>query len=291
MFDSTHIKDFLKYVSISDMHNKIDEFRDSDFKNMSYKDISEAVTKVITFQTPNGNISILNRSIQTYPKGTKFYRVRKLSTDDRILPLKGMSKISDCWEPPENIVGLGRLNKKGESLLYTSPINPVIAIEELKIEDDELFSLIEYEATDDINVAMIGIKPLIEGLTEEEALKIRMIEDFLKHEFIRDVGKGTEYLYRISELITKDYFDLPPQCQDAWCYPSIASKIGVNVCFRKNKKHKLKFRGVQITSIKKENDNYAFKVRCIAISAEDKTNLSYHMIGSNIQKRVFPEIT
>ena len=121
-----------------------------------------------------------------------------------------MSKVSDCWEPPREIVRLGRLNKEGEPLLYTTPAGPRVAIDELKVPDDEWFSLIVYEAVEDVNVAIIGGDVDVEGLDDGDVLKIEMIQGFLRDEFMRDVGQGTEYLYRISESIAKDYFDLPP---------------------------------------------------------------------------------
>jgi hypothetical protein len=174
-------------------------------------------------------------------------------------------------------------------LLYTAPIQPHIAVEELKIEEGQLFSLIVYEAVSQVNVTVIGVSPIVKELSKEETLKTRMIQDFLRHEFIRDVGKGTEYLYRISESIAKDYFDLPPDFQDAWCYPSVAKKGGYNVCFRPKTREKLKLLGVQIAFITRENDDYLFHVKCIA---KDSGNgqLSYHAIGSEEQIKIFPEI-
>lgn len=283
-------KNFLKYVDISYLHDKICKFRDLDFKQMSYHEVQSAISNVITFNTPNGDICVLNPMNGSYPIGTRFYRVRSLPEDDKLLPLRTMSKLVDCWEPPEHIVMAGRLNRDKESLLYTSPISPITAIEEMKIKDNQLFSLIVYEALEEINVTIIGQTPKLDGLNYDEILKVRMIQDFLKHEFIRDVGIGTEYLYRISESITKDYFDLPPDIQDAWCYPSVAKKGSVNVCFRKNKRKKLKFIGTQITSITRENDNYLFRPRLIATTSEKNFNLSYHKIGSEVQKELFPEI-
>lgn len=60
---------------------------------------------------------------------------------------------------------------------------------------------------------MIGADADAGGLDEADALKVEMIEGFLRDEFTRDVGMGTEFLYRISEVIVKDCFDLPPRCK------------------------------------------------------------------------------
>jgi hypothetical protein len=285
------VQDFLKYVDISDLHEKICKFRELDFKRLTYQEVQGEISRVINFDTPYGNISVLTPSSGSYPAGTRFYRVRAIAEGDRKLPLQSMSKLSDCWEPPSSIVKAGRLNKDNEALLYTSPMHPGIAVEEMKIQDGQLFSLIVYEAVEQVNVTTIGASITPEKLSKDEALKARMIQDFLRHEFIRDVGLGTEFLYRISESIAKDYFDLPPSFQDAWCYPSVAKKGGYNTCFRVGGRSKLRLCGVQIASVSRQSDDYLFQVRLVAIDSGDGNTLSYHQIGSEEQIKVFPEIS
>ena len=194
---------FLPHVDARELHRRISRFRELRFQSMSYADVSEAIFDVITFNTPSGRRGVLQPSIAKYASGTKFYRVRSIPEDDHILPLRSMSKTADCWEPPREIVGIGRLNKEGEPLLYTSPIDPFVAIGELKVPDGERFSLIVYEAVEDVNVAMIGGAVHTDGLDDADALKVEMIQGFLRDEFTRDVGQGTEFLYRISEVIAK----------------------------------------------------------------------------------------
>ena len=114
-----------------------------------------------------------------------------------------------------------------------------IAIDELKIPDGERFSLIVYKAVEDVKVTMIGGQPDIKGLHDGEALKVEMLQGFLRDEFTRDVGKGTEYLYRISEIIAKAYFDLPAEVQDAWCYPSDGGQERVQPSVPARKTHEV----------------------------------------------------
>ncbi len=284
------LNNFLKHVDINELHDKISNFRDLDFKNLSYADIQKEIMTVITFKTPKGDMCVLSPISSNYPSGTKFYRVRAIPEEKKILPLDSMKLISDCWEPPKEIVKAGRLNRDKEPLLYTSN-DPCVAAEELKVKEGELFSLIVYESTDTINMTSIGLPFEHSGLDKNETLKHKMIQDFLKHEFIRDVGKGTEYLYKISEVIIKDYFDLPPVMQDAWCYPSIAKKGGLNVCFRPINISKLKLIGVQITSIETKDNNCFFKTKIVANNSGDGKTLNYYHIGSDEQKAMFPEMT
>ena len=232
------LKSHLQYIDLLELQGKIDKFRKLNFRNLSYQAVGKAVHDVVLSDTSRGKSCILPFSgCPSYPSGTRFYRVRSIPKDDRKLPLKSMSKVSDCWEPPKEIIDIGRLNKAQEPLLYTTPGHPMTAVEELKISDNEFFSLIEYEATQKINVAMIGGDFEYDGLNNDERLKLQMIQDFFCHEFIRDVGKGTEYLYRISEYIAKTFFDFPSELQDAWCYPSITKKeIIMSVFVPKNEK-------------------------------------------------------
>ena len=203
-----------------------------------------------------------------------------------------MSKVSDCWEPPKKLVKMGRLNKDGEPILYTSPSDPRVAIGELKIPDHEWFSLIVSEAVEGVNVAIIGGDVDVEGLDDVDALKIEMIQGFLRDEFTRDVGRGTEYLYRISEIIAKDYFDMPPVMQDAWCYPSIVDKSKFNVAFRPERRAKLRLIGVEMAKVfRMENGEAALQVSWVAAETEGRGDLSYFEIDSPEQRRLFPWIT
>lgn len=285
-----NLNNFLKYVDINELHDKISHFRDLDFKTLSYDDIRKELLTVITFKTPKGVRSILTPISNSFPSGTKFYRVRTIPEEEKTLPLESMKFISDCWEPPKQIVKVGRLNRANEPLLYTSS-EPCVAAEELKVKEGEWFSLIVYESTDIIQVTSIGLPFEHNSLDKNELLKHKMIQDFLKHEFMRDVGKGTEYLYKISEVIIKDYFDLPPIIQDAWCYPSIAKKGGLNICFRPTSTSKLKLIGVKITSIEIKENNCFFETKIVANDSGDGKTLNYYDIGSDTQKAIFPEIT
>lgn len=285
------LKQHLRYVDAHELQNKIRAFRQLPFRGLSRADISKHIMNVLCFETPNGKVAVLTPSGGAYPKGTRFYRVRSLKQDDTKLPLKDMRIEEDAWNPPASIVRKGRLNREHESLLYTSPTNPKVAVEEMKIPDNCNFSLIVYEATEEIRVTTIGVNPSYPGLNKNEMLKLEMLNDFLTHEFTRDVGVGTEYLYNISEIIAKDYFDLPPDVQDAWCYPSIVERPSYNVCFRPEiAKQKLHLVGVQIASCVRNSEGVLFQVKCIASGFNIDGYFNYYGIGSDIQKKLFPEI-
>ena len=138
---------FLPYVDARELHGRISRFRKLRFQSMSYSDVRRAILDVITFDTPIGPQCVLQPATATYPAGTRFYRARAIPRDDHRIPLRSMSRTADCWEPPPEHVTMGRLNKAGEPLLYTSPIDLFVAAGEIKVPDRERFSLIEYEAS------------------------------------------------------------------------------------------------------------------------------------------------
>ena len=198
-----------------------------------------------------------------------------------------MSKVSDCWEPLAELVKLGRMNKEREPLLYTSPIDPRVAIGELRILDGVWFSLIVYAAVEDVNVTIIGGQLDTDALNDAAALKIEILQGFLRDEFTRDVGQETEYLCRILQIIAKDYFDMPPEMHDAWCYPSIVDKREFYVAFRPSTRAKLRLAGVQFAKIFSSN----IAVFLVAKATSDSDDLAYFKISSPEQRKLFPHIT
>ena len=285
-------KAFLQCVDAGELHSRISKFRRLNFRSMSYDEVDRAICDVVMFDTAEGKGGLFHPVSSRYPAGTHFYRVRAIPKDDHMVPLRAMSKVGDCWEPPRETVQIGRLNREGEPLLYTSPSNPLVAIDEAKIADGERCSLIVYEAVEDVKVTVIGGDLDIDCLDENDALKLNMIQGFLRDEFTRDVGRGTEYLYRISEVIAKVYFDLPPVMHDAWCYPSMADKTCWNVAFRPRDRHRLRLIGVQIVKPDRQRDeSRMLRVEVVATAMEGNDDLAYFRIGSPEQPQHFPEIT
>lgn len=284
--NSKHIN-FLKRVDPLDLMSKIRDFRRLDIKNMTYSKISKSIEDVLTF---DGKF-IYATNIQIYPKGTKFFRVRALKGSN--IPNQNLSFETDFWNAPEKfITKYGRLNKPGESLLYTSPINPQVAIREVKLDDNSYYAIIVYEAKTDIKVNSIGMEYNYErlGIDDKQVILINdMINDFLRDEFSREVGNGTEYLYKISEIISKWYFDLPPrEVQDAWAYPSIKDKLSYNVCFRPDiAKEVLELQGALIC---KYDNTDSINVKCISHGFNEYGYANFYELGSPTQKQIFPEI-
>lgn len=68
--------------------------------------------------------------------------------------------------------------------------------------------MIKYTAVEDISVNIIGGEYNYEKLNIKSRKAIfihEMINNFLKEEYSREVGEGTEHLYKTSELIAKKF--------------------------------------------------------------------------------------
>ena len=280
-------EEFLYSIDSGKLIEKIRKFRALNIKDMKIQEIENAISEVLTWN----RVFYYLPNMGMYPKGTSFFRIRKLNGS--MIPNENLSIYGDFWEPPKSCVKVeGRLNKKGESLLYVTPGDPKVPLKELHIAEGEYYALIKYVALDQIKVNIIGGQYNYNaiGITDNKAiLNNDLINDFLRDEFSRDVGKGTEYLYKVSEIIAKWYFDLPPEdVQDAWAYSSIQDKEKYNVCFRPEIAHKLlKLEGALIC--KKENVD-DISVRCIAIGSKTENKAYFYPLGSEQQKSAFPEI-
>lgn len=284
-------KEFLSKIETIEIIKQIEQFRKIDFKTISDAELSREISNSIS-ATINGNKQyLMTARVDIYPPNQRFYRIRKLQPDDKDFPLKDMSIEQDAWNAPPNCIkDKGRLNNVNESLLYVST-DPPATVAEMKIQEEEEFCLIVYEAKRNIKLAMIGLWEDLPHLTDQENLKMRIINNFLRDEFTKDVGKGTEYLYRASEIIAKEYYDFPSADQDGWCYPSVAFKTSLNSCFRPEKAREvLDLIGVIISKFNVINGQYLFTSKAIASGFDGYGKFIYHSIDSDECKRIFPEM-
>lgn len=283
----SNIECVLKLVDPLELILKIKKFHSLNIKDMSDAELNKSIRDVLF---NNGMFSCL-QNIYEYPKDTLFFRVKKLKGS--VIPNERFCKESDYWETPHCYIdNYGRLNKPYESLLYTCPNDPYLAVQETNIQKDDFFALIKYKALENIKANVIGgnFDYELSGTTDKNAIMIHEIYiDFLQNEFSRDVGEGTEYLYRISEMIAKEWFDLSPRiAQDGWAYTSVKNKEKYNMCFRPNIAHEVL--GLCGAMICKLDENEKIKILCVAIGSDSNGNIKFYPIGSDAQTKVFPEI-
>jgi hypothetical protein len=210
----------LNEMNTNDLLKKINDFKKIDLKHTSYQEISHKIVQTI---------SALSIPISYITDNTPLFRVRKLKPDLS----NQLVCIQDVWYPKaEYLTADGRANLQGQPMLYCA-LDPVTAIIECGVEQDEWYAMIMYRVKPDhkIQASSLVNEQLPPGLTLQGEVNHRIISDFITSEFCKPVGKGTEYLYKISNVICSDFFDVP-NC-DGYLYPSVSNyKKGTNVAIK-----------------------------------------------------------
>lgn len=227
------------------------------------------------------------------PTGTHFWRGRKLDADDHYLPLRGMNKLSDVWEPPTKYVrSAGRLNKPGEPLLYTAYETPLSVPDEIRVEDGEWFTLIKYESTSELSLTGIGLPAPVGHLSGRAAVGAVAVSEFFGRQFTRKASLNSGETYLISELVAKNNFDLPPAFHQGWIYPSVERTGALNATFRPgDARANLSFSGVAICRAYREEGRIGIYGHLFSPGAFDGNDFAWHSNGSDFQEAAFPEFT
>jgi len=226
-----YTEDFLANLDSLELVVKIKQFRSLDFRVLSEDEIDERIQNVLIH---NGRYSFYSNHC-TINKGY-MYRVRKIE-DSHLLQVNNYVE-SDFWDPPAEYAKQGRLNRKGESLLYTAISRPLTAVQEAKIQKGEHFLLIVYEVVKDIEAIEIGgnfdsqYSGILNHCSKDKIiLNNEIVNSFLIDEFRRDVGEGTEYLYKLSRTIAGCFgFPNAGTGFDGIKYPAAFDASEWNVC-------------------------------------------------------------
>ena len=149
------------------------------------KDLSSFLDSLETF-----GVSIVEKN------WFKLWRLRKFN-----YPIKD---VSECWEPPAVNSTMGRCNAKGLPVLYVSE-KLKTPFEELVIQSNEQVYIIMYKQIKRLNLKRIISKEFkvtdTNGKTfydNNSMLSYQILREFVRSEFLKPVGNGTEYLHRIS---------------------------------------------------------------------------------------------
>lgn len=199
--------------------DRLEKYKKIDLKRISDKELFNLTLKTI----PCCNVMCRN-----YEEKLQFFRVRKLEEDE-------YRYTKELIYPPKKYVKVrGRLNDIGESMLYVSR-DQVTPFYEVKAKIGERYAMIAYEVVqgENIQATVIGLKNSYSDemkLNEQGKINGRIIDQFFYTEFTKDVGKGTEHLYRVSNMLSKIFFDTP-NC-DAYEYPSVAFNRNVNLAIK-----------------------------------------------------------
>jgi hypothetical protein len=250
---------------------KIKKYRSSKFSGLTREQLSNRIMDVLCTEYSNGYQSFaMQANILNIPTETAFYRVRWIDPTENPLNPKSMLELGSAWMPPSERVQSGRVNRKGEALLYTATA-PATALAEARIKDGDLFALIIYQSKSSCRLNSIGLSQDNKNeLNISRRAKIEALEDFLVSEFSRDSGSEREHIYLASDIITKDYYDYPETI--GWSYKSVADPTGVNICFKGEfAKEYLDAKIIVIGKLQKTKSEQYINIMCSCILDKNNT--------------------
>jgi len=199
----------------------IDKWRRLDLRK---KTDSEVDTELRSFLDSLGEDSLLSTS-KTF---NELWRIRKVEYL--------IKEESECWEPPKDKACMGRCNAKEAPVLYVSQFLRT-PFEELSIKPNEQVYLVKYKQKRNLKLRRIVSEKLVilgqKGnpiFNESSLISYQILREFVRSEFLKPVGKGTEYLYRISGSMCRVWFD--ENDIEGWLYPSVQSMNDINVTIK-----------------------------------------------------------
>ena len=197
----------LNSLDTIELLDRINQWHDVDLRDISSNDLTTKLLNIISAHIVSSS-SISDQ---------KLYRVRPLREG------QVFHGISDIWCPPtELITKIGRVNDINDPMLYCA-LDQNTPVYECGIKEGDWFGMIQYSInhTAVVNVSNVIGQDDYPGLTDKGRINLRIINQFIRTEFTKPVGLGTEYLYRASLKFCRDLFDVP-NC-DGSLYPSVAS--------------------------------------------------------------------
>lgn len=274
-------KALLNVLSTGEIAQRIARFRALRFQEMGYGDVYSAVEEVLSQKIAgNAHITVLRQHVGHIRTGSLLYRARKDAH---------LRHIDDCWSPPPDKARSSRLNREGEPVLYVSCEDHRVALDEVEARPNEAVSVILYRAKVPIQLASVGIYPKLTDLTPEQVEKQRLFTDFFREEFTRSVGRGSEYMYQISQAIAKHLYTGP--AQDGWLYPSVkAGRSLYNVCLLPGRaRRKLEVVGVvAMTVLTRTNSKLETFNHFFGTLQEDGESLQYGLFTMEKHGRYLP---
>lgn len=220
----------------------IENWRSFDLRRLSDSDIDNQLTE---FLEKLGVYTVTTLNTRPF----RLWRIRKF---DYLF-----NNIEECWEPPENKAVMGRCNAHGAPALYVSE-DLETPFEELNIQPGEKVYAIKYDVIEDLNIKRIVPKELVDKddknkplYDPESMISYQILREFVRSEFLRPVGKGTEYLHKISASMCRVWFHSDES--DGWVYPSVQTPSKNNIALKPGSARiKLKINEVRIVRLEQK---------------------------------------
>lgn len=222
----------------------IDQWRGLDLRGSSAETVSSEFHRLFS-------LMINSRSSITLTAPQSFYRIRKSS---RIL-----SSIDDFLAPPAELARKGRCGFDGLPMLYLSE-DGMTPFEELGVPLHEQVYLVKYnikpgEELDLCYPFDTWSDSKTTEWSEKRLLAERIMLEFMRSEFMRPVGQGTEFLYNLTASICWFLRTHMYGQADGISYPSIVhGSHHKNAAIYPNSQKKLKITDVRIVELVNEDE-------------------------------------
>lgn len=159
-------------------------------------------------------------------RDSRLFRARVIESPDQI------QEVANVMHSPHS-ASAGRLNKEGESLLYTAS-DISTALLEVRSDPGDLVSITQFSAKADLTTVALGRLAIPPNLPMSQRKKLGLIGDFLATLISQSDKPYGEADYAETEFVTKELYDLPAEFFSGWSYPSFVSQKsrGMNFAFR-----------------------------------------------------------
>lgn len=234
-------------------------------------------------------------TVQTIPKNTAFYRVRKLDEETK----SGITNVDGLKYRKEG-GGLGRMSNHSLNVMYTS-YNEYTAISECKLKENDWFQLTKFKSTRIVKYFELGLfsKLYFTLPRDSDIYKSAIKELFGESDGLDTTVRGfaalesalmdglyakhddPEMSHLVSSVIADAIFTIYDDI-DAVLFPSLQQRFGINVSFREKAADELDIRYSCINQIDTVFKTSMYKYRthseCIDFT---KIPLQYNTVEEN----------
>lgn len=144
------------------------------------------------------------------------------------------NKRADLLYPPRGVAQRQRCNTPGESVLYCAK-DIITCLREQRPSCGDQVVIASYQVRDaSLSVVVPQLKlDSLEGkplFDKDGAVSFLILREFIRSEFTKPVGVGTEFLYKLSNAMCEVLFD--DEDNDGWIYPSVESSSHECIAFK-----------------------------------------------------------
>jgi len=206
----------IEFPSARQVLDCIEEWRQFDLRKATNDEVDRSLDRLIKRIGQQLLVKVTK-------KPSKLWRIRKFK--------KLLREEKEFWEPPSKDAKAGRCNAAESPVLYVSE-QLRTPFEECSIKPEDVVYLIKYKAKRSLKLCnVVGQRKLDKDLLDENSqVSYEILREFIRSEFMKPVGKGTEYLYKLSAAVCRTLANI--ESADGWIYPSVAFPAELNIALK-----------------------------------------------------------